>query len=89
MGFHADSVAELEPQTGVAIVSLGAVRALTFRQTRAREVQWSQPLSHGSLLYMPAEIQADWQHGVLPQPGAGPRVSLTFRALKPTDAISI
>ena len=82
MGFHADSTAELEPGTGVAIVSLGATRTLTFRRTAEPDVRWGCPLPPGSLLWMDDEVQAHWQHGVLKQSGAGPRVSLTFRALK-------
>ena len=82
MGFHADNVEELQSRTGVAIVSLGETRALTFRRTNERDVRWDCPLPHGSLLYMSDEVQLEWQHGVLPKPGAGQRISLTFRALK-------
>ncbi|MBW3635716.1 MAG: alpha-ketoglutarate-dependent dioxygenase AlkB [Armatimonadetes bacterium] len=82
MGFHADSIEELAPQTGVAIVSLGETRTLTFRRTQQREVRWECPLPQGSLLYMPPEVQLEWQHGVLKQAGAGQRLSLTFRALQ-------
>lgn len=81
MGFHADSTEELVPNTGVAIVSLGATRTLTFRRTRERDVRWEQRLPHGSLLYMPDEVQREWQHGVLKESGAEQRISLTFRAL--------
>ena len=83
MGFHADSIVELVPGTGVAIVSLGETRALTFRRTGARDIRWNCPLPQGSLLYMPPAMQLEWQHSVLKQPGAGQRLSLTFRALKP------
>ena len=82
MGFHADSITELVPATGVAIVSLGEERRLTFRRTQERDVRWHCPLPHGSLLYMPPQVQLEWQHGVLKQVGAGQRLSLTFRALQ-------
>lgn len=82
MGFHADSIQELVPQTGVAIVSLGETRTLTFRRTQQREVRWECPLPQGSLLYMSPEVQLEWQHGVLKQAEAGQRLSLTFRALQ-------
>lgn len=85
MGFHADSIAELVPGTGVAVVSLGATRTLTFRRTLARDVRWGCPLPSGSLLYMPPEVQLEWQHAVLKQPDAGQRVSLAFRALRARD----
>jgi alkylated DNA repair dioxygenase AlkB len=82
MGFHSDSTGELVPNTGVAIVSLGETRTLTFRRIEERETRWGCPLPHGSLLYMPDTVQHEWQHGVLKQVGAGQRVSLTFRALR-------
>ncbi len=83
MGFHADSIEELVPGTGVAIVSLGAERTLTFRRHKERDVRWPCPLPHGLLLYMPPSVQLEWQHGVLKQSGAGQRVSLTLRSLRP------
>lgn len=82
MGFHADSLEELVPRTGVAIVSLGEERTLTFRRSEERDVCWPCPLPHGSLLYMPPTVQIEWQHGVQKQLGAGQRVSLTLRNLK-------
>lgn len=36
---------------------------------------------------LPPEVQLEWQHGVRKQAGAGPRVSLTFRALKPWQPV--
>jgi len=84
MGFHADSIRELEPGTGVAIVSLGSARTLYFRDIADRARKLARPLAGGSLLYMPAVIQGLWKHGVLPEPGAGPRISLTFRRLANT-----
>ena len=81
MGFHSDSTEELEPGTGVAIVSLGAEREITFRAAdKSFTVEY--PLVSGSLLYMTAEVQAGWKHAILPQPGAGGRISLTFRQLR-------
>ena len=48
MGFHADSIAELKPGTGVTIVSLGEKRTLTFRRTEDRAAVRSEcPLPHG------------------------------------------
>lgn len=81
MGFHSDSTDELDPGTGVAVVSLGAERATTFRSVD-KSVTVEYPLVSGSLLYMTAKVQLDWKHAILPQPGAGGRISLTFRRLK-------
>lgn len=80
MGFHADSTDELEPGTGVAVVSLGAERAITFRSADRAVVEYT--LRSGSLLYMTTEVQHGWKHAILPQPDAGGRISLTFRQLK-------
>ena len=81
MGFHADSTEELAPGTGIAIVSLGSERVITFR-SKADKANWHHyPLTNGSLLYMTAELQREWQHAVLPQTNADGRISLTFRAI--------
>lgn len=82
MGFHVDALEDLEPGTGVAIVSLGAERILRFRRIDDKSVTSDQPLPHGSLLYMPPEVQLAWKHGVPAQPDTGPRISLTFRQLR-------
>ena len=81
MGFHADETDELEPGTGVAVVSLGAERVITFRSSD-KSVTVEYPLPSGSLLTMTAEVQAWWKHAILAQPGAGGRISLTFRRLR-------
>jgi len=82
MGYHSDSTEELAPGTGVAIVSLGAERSLTFRSKADPEEKYASPLPSGSLLYMSPEIQGTWKHAVLKQPQAGGRISLTFRQLR-------
>lgn len=80
MGFHRDDTAGLAPNTGVAIVSLGATRTLVFRQREFPDQTVTFPLSSGSLLYMPPAVQDTWQHGVPEEPEAtGGRISLTFR----------
>lgn len=82
MGFHFDSLEPLEPGTGVAIVSLGEERILTFSRRDDKTVRVEQPMPSGSLLLMPAQVQDEWLHAVLKQPGSGARMSLTFRRLK-------
>lgn len=81
MGFHFDAADDLAPGTGVAIVSLGAVRTLRFRKMHDREVEFARPLASGSMLYMPPEVQREWKHGIPRETGAGARISLTFRQL--------
>ncbi len=82
MGFHFDATEILQPETGVAIVSLGDERVLTFKNIADKTVKWEQPMPSGSLLLMSAPTQSEWLHGILKQAGAGARVSLTFRRLK-------
>jgi alkylated DNA repair dioxygenase AlkB len=81
MGFHSDSSEELAPGTGVAIVSLGAVRTITFRSKADKSVEFNYPLQSGSLLYMTKQIQDHWLHSIPKSVNAGERISLTFRAI--------
>jgi alkylated DNA repair dioxygenase AlkB len=81
MGFHFDATEELVPGTGIAIISLGAERTLTFRSQADRNRLEHYALKSGSLLYMTPEMQAHWKHGLLAQDSAGGRISLTFRCL--------
>lgn len=78
MGFHADSYDELVLDSSIAIVSLGAPRQLLFR-SRDRAQQQSYLLEHGSVLLMDRATQEKWQHALPRMPGAGARMSLTFR----------
>jgi alkylated DNA repair dioxygenase AlkB len=85
MGFHSDDTAGLIAGTGIAIVSLGAERTLTFRKMDQRSVTEGHRLRSGSLFYMCPEMQVAWQHAVLAEKGTvGGRVSLTFRAIEPS-----
>ncbi len=86
MGYHSDSTEELAPGTGVAIVSLGAERSITFRSIADSEEKHPYPLQSGSLLFMSQQIQHDWKHAVLKQDNVGGRISLTFRQINPPAA---
>lgn len=86
MGFHVDELAGLAPGSGIAIVSLGQTRTLSFKRLVAAASdaleRWHYPLPAGSLLYMAPELQAHFKHGVNAQPELlGPRISLTFRVI--------
>lgn len=81
MGFHSDDTRGLVPGTGVAIVSLGSLRNITFRSVSQRSIRVNYALQPGSLLYMDATVQQNWQHAIPKQPNAGPRISLTWRAI--------
>jgi alkylated DNA repair dioxygenase AlkB len=79
MGFHTDSYAELEPDSSIAIVSLGAPRTLLFRAIDRRTTHVAYTLEHGSMLMIDRATQERWQHAVPRSRGVGPRISLTFR----------
>ena len=81
MGFHSDSSEELAPDTGVSIVSLGAARSIVFRLKADRSVEHTIELMPGSLLHMPNAIQNEWLHAIPRAPGAGARISVTFRQI--------
>jgi len=81
MGFHTDSYDELEPDSSIAIASLGATRSLVFRsQDRAHLASFA--LAHGSILLMDRTTQLAWLHAVPRAPNAGLRISLTFRRFR-------
>ena len=83
MGFHADSLEELEVGTGVAIVSLGATRVLEYQLQVDRSITHEVMLAAGSLLYMDDDVQHRWVHGILADPSIEePRISCTFRRLR-------
>lgn len=83
MGFHSDSTAELEPGSGIAVVSLGTERTMTFRRVDDKTVTESYPLGPGSLLGMRSEMQTEWRHAILADARAtGGRISLTFRQMR-------
>lgn len=83
MGFHSDATDELEPGTGIAVISLGSERAITFRNQLDRRRLEHYHLPSGSLLYMTPAMQQDWQHAILASEASeGGRISLTFRRMK-------
>jgi alkylated DNA repair dioxygenase AlkB len=83
MGFHSDSTAELEPGTGIAVLSLGAERTITFRRIDDKTVSESYRLPSGLLLWMCPEMQTEWRHAILADSAtADGRISLTFRRMK-------
>ena len=82
MGFHSDATEELAEGTGVAIVSLGSEREMTFRYKQDRTHEVPRALIPGSLLYMSKEFQSLWLHAIPKLAGAGRRISLTFRLME-------
>jgi len=79
MGWHADDEPELGPRPVIASLSLGAMRRFVLRP-KAGGAKRELPLSHGSLLLMAGDTQANWQHALPKMAGAaGLRINLTFR----------
>ncbi len=83
MGFHSDAIDNLDADSGIAIVSLGAERELSFRHKRDPLLRAGYLLPHGSLFYMSQATQHDWLHAVKRSDTQGGRISLTFRRILP------
>lgn len=81
ISYHADQDSEMKARTGVAIISLGAVRQMSLRRIDDHSVCFHYPLNPGSAIFMEDALQTEWQHGVLKQAGCGHRISLSFRCL--------
>lgn len=81
IGFHSDQGMEIHNGTGVVILSLGAVRHMVLRRTAAPSVRYHYALEPGSAFHMDDSSQAIWQHGILPEPGRGRRIGLSFRRI--------
>jgi len=81
MGFHADETDHLEPNTGIAVVSLGGGRTLRFRATADKTRVADLWVEGGSLLHMTLAMQNGWRHGVFAESAAAGRISLTFRSV--------
>ena len=80
MGFHSDDTSQLQAGTGVAIISLGASRNITYRHKKNHDIRHSFMLTSGSLLYMNSAVQEEWMHGIRKQSHTSSRISLTWRA---------
>jgi alkylated DNA repair dioxygenase AlkB len=85
MAWHSDDQNHLEPESAVAIISLGAERFFKLRETKQRDNQRKVTLEQGSLLLMTGQTQAYWQHEI-PKMAAvkTPRISLTWRSMLST-----
>ncbi|MEO7216321.1 alpha-ketoglutarate-dependent dioxygenase AlkB [Mucilaginibacter sp.] len=81
MGFHSDQTDILATGTGVAILSLGALRTLRFREIIDKTNIVDFALPAGSLLYMDQGVQAKWEHAIPKADIDMPRISLTFRSI--------
>ena len=83
MGFNSDDTSGLISGTGLAIVSLGSVRDITFRNIADKSIQQLFLFPPGSLLYIDDAVQAWWMHAIKKQANSGLRISLTWQAFRP------
>ncbi len=84
MGWHSDDEKELGPRPVIASLSLGATRRFNLKHRRMPETKLALDLTHGSLLVMRGETQANYRHA-LPRTAkpVAERINLTFRKLAP------
>jgi alkylated DNA repair dioxygenase AlkB len=88
MGFHSDEIDNLEPDTKIVIISLGAERKLSFRSTVDYEQRCYFWLPHGSLLHMSQATQRHWSHAIKRANVTAGRISLTLRRFDPNRSHS-
>lgn len=82
MGWHSDDEAELGRNPPIASLSLGGERRFDLRRRGASRIEYSLPLTHGSLLVMAGATQHHWQHQVAKTRSlCAPRLNLTFRRI--------
>ncbi|MFT4682690.1 MAG: alkylated DNA repair dioxygenase AlkB [Flavobacteriales bacterium] len=82
MGWHGDSTHFLEEDTGIGILSVGDARIFQLRRKAAPTELFNYVLTPGSLIFMPASIQDEWQHAIPKVVSDQGRISLTFRKMK-------
>ncbi|MBL1076651.1 alpha-ketoglutarate-dependent dioxygenase AlkB [Nocardia sp. 2] len=80
VAWHGDTIGRgATADTMVAIISVGAARALSLRP-RGGGASIRYPLGHGDLIVMGGSCQRTWEHAVLKTRRAvGPRISIQFR----------
>ncbi len=81
LGWHGDTISFLEPNTGIAIVSLGDPRIFQIRRNDVHTEMYNYVMNPGSLLCMPASIQSEWKHSIPKVVSTDSRISLTFRKM--------
>lgn len=81
VSWHADDDDDLGPMTEIASLSFGATRHFCWRpKPGVSGAPDRLAVPGGTLLFMHAPFQRDWEHAVPPETGvASPRVNLTFR----------
>jgi alkylated DNA repair dioxygenase AlkB len=80
VSWHADNEPEFGARPVIASVSFGGTRCFQLKHKKRRDLKVSIDLTHGSLLIMRGDTQANWLHQVpkTAKPVAE-RLNLTFR----------
>jgi alkylated DNA repair dioxygenase AlkB len=82
MGWHSDDEKELDPNSPIASLSLGAQRKFSFRH-KVDKITIPLNLENGSVLMMHSPTQQFWRHALLKTKTVStPRINLTLRKIK-------
>lgn len=82
MGWHSDDEKELDQNSPIASLSLGAQRKFSFRH-KVDKITIPLNLENGSVLMMHSPTQQFWRHALLKTKTVStPRINLTFRKIK-------
>lgn len=80
VAWHSDNEAELGAMPIIASVSFGQERPFQLRHRQNKNLKYSLPLPHGSLLLMRGETQWNWLHQIPKSAkNMAARINLTFR----------
>ncbi len=84
MGMHCDDERELGLQPAIASLSLGDERTFLLKHKTRKDLKTVKlALPAGSLLLMRGDTQQYWRHGINKERHpCGPRINLTFRAIR-------
>ena len=90
LGFHCDNELEIVEQSDIVTVSLGETRTAKFRALSGSGnscPEQSLALEHGHCFVMSRLSQNYFQHSIIADNSQNPRISLTFRLLKPKPTL--
>jgi alkylated DNA repair dioxygenase AlkB len=82
VSWHADDESEFGERPVIASVSFGGTRSFQLRHKKQKELKATVELTHGSLLIMRGDTQANWLHQVpKTRKPVEERINLTFRSV--------
>ena len=90
LGFHSDNESEIVNQSDIVTISLGQTRTAKFRALPGSGnscPEQSLVLEHGHVFLMSRLSQNYFEHSIIADNSQNPRISLTFRLLKPSSTL--